>query len=91
MVDREPGVAAEPAGFAGSVHEGDTDGGVGERVGELGDFRFSFFGHFDPRVFEGSQIEVAGLDFVEFLGIDLREASHQSEQEQRAEAGVNSR
>ncbi len=48
MVDREPWRVAGPAGVAGSIDEGDADGGVGEGVGEVGDLCVGFVGHFDP-------------------------------------------
>ena len=88
VVDGESGRVAGPAGAAGGVHEGDADGGVGERVGEAGDFCVGFVGHFDPRALESERVEVAGLDFVELHGVNLCKTAHHFQQVERAEAGV---
>ncbi len=49
VVDGEAGRVAGPTGAAGSIDEGDADGGVGEGVGEVGDFHLGCVGHHDPR------------------------------------------
>ena len=79
---------ADPAGSADLIDEGDADGEVWLAIGDAGDLRVGAVCHAKPGFLHLDGVEMTGLDFRETARIEVGEAEHHFQQEQRAVADV---